>query len=57
MVDTWKNKGLGPADIAEGDARAFANGKGRELYAAYQQRLTTRVEEHRRCIRLIAIHN
>ena len=28
-----------PADIPEGDARAFANGKGRELYAAYQNRL------------------
>jgi DNA helicase-2/ATP-dependent DNA helicase PcrA len=41
MIDTWKNKGLGPADIAEGDARAFANGKGRELYAAYQHRLST----------------
>ncbi|MGO4439547.1 ATP-dependent helicase [Rhizobium sp. RAF56] len=41
MIDTWKNKGLGPADIAEGDARAFANGKGRELYAAYQARLKT----------------
>ncbi len=41
MMDGWKNKGLGPADIAEGDARAFANGKGRELYAAYQARLKT----------------
>ncbi|WP_117192532.1 ATP-dependent helicase [Rhizobium terrae] len=41
MVDTWKNKGLLPADIPEGDARAFANGKGRELYAAYQARLRT----------------
>ncbi|WP_412065078.1 ATP-dependent helicase [Rhizobium sp. SYY.PMSO] len=41
MIDTWKNKGLGPADIPEGDARAFANGKGRELYAAYQNRLKT----------------
>ncbi len=41
MIDTWKNKGLGPADIPEGDARAFANGKGRELYFAYQQRLST----------------
>ncbi|APO75359.1 DNA helicase II [Rhizobium etli 8C-3] len=39
MIDTWKNKGLGPADIPEGDARAFANGKGRELYFAYQARL------------------
>ncbi|WP_137130198.1 UvrD-helicase domain-containing protein [Rhizobium sp. FY34] len=39
MIDTWKNKGLTPKDIPEGDARAFANGKGRELYAAYQARL------------------
>ncbi|TIL51610.1 UvrD-helicase domain-containing protein [Mesorhizobium sp.] len=41
MIDGWKNKGLGPAEIAEGDARAFANGKGRELYKAYQERLKT----------------
>ncbi|MBD8554796.1 UvrD-helicase domain-containing protein [Rhizobium sp. CFBP 8762] len=41
MIDGWKNKGLGPSDIAEGDARAFGNGKGRELYAAYQARLKT----------------
>ncbi|MCW0001924.1 UvrD-helicase domain-containing protein [Pararhizobium sp. YC-54] len=41
MIDGWKNKGLGPADIPEGDARSFANGKGRELYAAYQARLMT----------------
>ena len=41
MVDTWKNKGLGPDEIPEGDARAFANGRGRELYRAYQDRLTT----------------
>ncbi|MGN6304019.1 MAG: ATP-dependent helicase [Mesorhizobium sp.] len=41
MIDGWKNKGLGPTEIPEGDARAFANGKGRELYAAYQERLKT----------------
>ncbi|RWN89527.1 MAG: ATP-dependent DNA helicase [Mesorhizobium sp.] len=41
MIDGWKNKGQGPSDIAEGDARAFANGKGRELYKAYQERLKT----------------
>ena len=41
MIDGWKNKGLLPPDIPEGDARAFANGKGRELYAAYQARLRT----------------
>jgi len=41
MIDTWKNKGLGPAEIPEGDARAFANGRGRDLYFAYQARLST----------------
>ncbi|WP_192258416.1 ATP-dependent helicase [Mesorhizobium caraganae] len=41
MIDGWKNKGQGPADIPEGDARSFANGKGRELYKAYQERLQT----------------
>ena len=41
MIDGWKNKGLGPAEIPEGDARAFANGKGRQLFAAYQERLKT----------------
>ncbi len=41
MIDGWKNKGLAPEEIAEGDARSFANGKGRQLYRAYQDRLTT----------------
>jgi DNA helicase-2/ATP-dependent DNA helicase PcrA len=41
MIDGWKNKGLSPAEIPEGDARSFANGKGRELYKAYQERLKT----------------
>jgi DNA helicase-2/ATP-dependent DNA helicase PcrA len=41
MIDGWKNKGLAPHEIPEGDARAFANGKGRELYEAYQNRLKT----------------
>ena len=41
IIDGWKNKGLGPKDIPEGDARGFANGKGRELYASYQARLST----------------
>ncbi len=41
MIDGWKNKGFGPSDIPEGDARSFANGKGRELYQAYQDRLRT----------------
>ncbi|MBB2971091.1 UvrD-helicase domain-containing protein [Mesorhizobium sp. RMAD-H1] len=41
MIDGWKNKGLGPSEIPEGDARSFANGKGRQLYQAYQDRLKT----------------
>jgi DNA helicase-2/ATP-dependent DNA helicase PcrA len=41
MIDGWKNKGLGPSEIPEGDARSFANGKGRQLYQAYQDRLRT----------------
>lgn len=39
LIDQWKNKGLSPEHIQEGDARSFANGKGRELYAMYQERL------------------
>src|SRR6202011_4351758 len=38
-IDTWKNRGLAPKDVAEADARAFADGRGRKLYAAYQERL------------------
>lgn len=41
MIDGWKNKGLGPSEIPEGDARSFGNGRGRELYQAYQDRLRT----------------
>ncbi|MDN2567528.1 UvrD-helicase domain-containing protein [Aquibium sp. A9E412] len=41
MIDGWKNKGLAPHEIPEGDARAFANGRGRALFAAYQERLKT----------------
>ena len=39
LIDGWKNKGLAPDQIAEGDARAFADGRGRELYRQYQDRL------------------
>ena len=41
MIDGWKNHGLAPDQIPEGDARSFGNGKGRELYRAYQERLQT----------------
>ncbi len=39
LIDGWKNKGLVPADIGAGDSELFANGRGQELYAAYQARL------------------
>ena len=38
-IDHWKNRGLTPADVSEVDGRAFADGRGRKLYAAYQARL------------------
>ncbi|HXJ01879.1 MAG TPA: UvrD-helicase domain-containing protein, partial [Micropepsaceae bacterium] len=39
MIDGWKNRGLAPADVPDGDSQAFAFGKGRNLYALYQKRL------------------
>ncbi len=39
QIDRWKNQGLTPDNIPEGEAFSFANGKGREIYAAYQARL------------------
>jgi len=41
MIDSWKNRGFGPDQISEGDARSFGNGRGRELYRVYQDRLKT----------------
>ena len=38
-IDHWKNRGLTPSDVPEVDGRAFADGRGRKLYAAYQARL------------------
>lgn len=38
-IDRWKNKGWIPADIDAGESEAFANGRGGELYAQYQDRL------------------
>ncbi len=41
MIDGWKNRGLTPAQVPSGEAGAFANGRGKDLYAAYQDRLKT----------------
>jgi DNA helicase-2/ATP-dependent DNA helicase PcrA len=39
LVDSWKNRGLAPAQVPAGEGASFANGKGRKLYSAYQERL------------------
>jgi DNA helicase II / ATP-dependent DNA helicase PcrA len=41
LIDQWKNKGLTPADVDAGESERYANGRGQELYAAYQDRLKT----------------
>ena len=41
LIDRWKNKGLGPAEVDAGESEAFAHGRGAEIYAAYQNRLRT----------------
>jgi DNA helicase-2/ATP-dependent DNA helicase PcrA len=38
-IDRWKNKGLTPDQVDAGEAEAFANGRGADLYAQYQARL------------------
>src|SRR5665213_3520363 len=35
MIDNWKNRGLAPSEVSEADGRAFADGRGKRLYAAY----------------------
>jgi DNA helicase-2/ATP-dependent DNA helicase PcrA len=39
MIDGWKNRGLRPDDIGEGEAQGYAFGKGKSLYRQYQERL------------------
>ena len=39
MIDRWKNRGWTPAQVDMGEAEAFGPGRGRALYAAYQERL------------------
>ncbi|MBZ8135212.1 ATP-dependent helicase [Afifella sp. IM 167] len=41
LIDGWKNRGLSPDKIPDSEAYAFANGAGRDLYSAYQERLKT----------------
>jgi DNA helicase-2/ATP-dependent DNA helicase PcrA len=39
LIDGWKNRGLTPNKVPQGESFAFAGGKGASLYAAYQARL------------------
>jgi DNA helicase-2/ATP-dependent DNA helicase PcrA len=39
MIDGWKNRGLRPDDVSEGEAQGYAFGKGKSLYRQYQERL------------------
>ena len=39
MIDGWKNRGLVPKRVPDGESFAFANGRGRDLYALHQHRL------------------
>ncbi len=41
FIDGWKNRGLRPDEVPEGEAHGFAFGKGRQLYRDYQARLKT----------------
>ncbi|MEL6709950.1 MAG: UvrD-helicase domain-containing protein [Pseudomonadota bacterium] len=39
FIDGWKNRGLNPVDLDAMDNEVYANGRGREFYQAYQDRL------------------
>src|SRR5499426_2315768 len=39
LIDSWKNRGLTPAEVPTGEAFGFAEGQGASLYTAYQHRL------------------
>ena len=39
LIDGWKNRGLTPEQVPAGEGASFANGKGKKLYTAFQERL------------------
>ena len=41
LIDGSKNGCLTPEQVPSGEAASFANGKGKKLYIAYQERLKT----------------
>jgi ATP-dependent DNA helicase UvrD/PcrA len=38
-IDSWKNRGITPQNVPTGESKTYANGKGIEIYTAYQARL------------------
>jgi DNA helicase-2/ATP-dependent DNA helicase PcrA len=41
LIQRWKDRGLTPARIGRAEDSDFANGRGTEVYATYQERLKT----------------
>ncbi len=39
LIDHWKNRGLTPDQVPAGESATFANGRGKKLYQAFQERL------------------
>ncbi len=39
LIDRWKNRGLNPADLDAAENEAYANGRGKQFYQLYQDRL------------------
>ena len=39
LIDRWKNRGLGPDQLDAAENEAYANGRGRQFYQLYQDRL------------------
>ena len=39
LIDRWKNRGWEPRQVNAAESEVYANGKGAELYARYQERL------------------
>jgi DNA helicase-2/ATP-dependent DNA helicase PcrA len=39
LIDRWKNRGWEPGQVDAAESEAYANGRGAELYARYQERL------------------
>lgn len=39
LIDRWKNRGLNPTDLDAAENESYANGKGQQFYALYQERL------------------